>query len=266
MTNASSARTVLITGASTGIGYELARLFAADKRQDWELVLLARRAPRMKDVADRLASEFGVRTHALSIDLSEAHGPHEAWNQVRQLGLKLDCLVNNAGFGTSGPFASLEMKEQLALIQLNVTSLVHLTKLFLQQIVARKGRVLNVASTAAFQPGPNMAVYYASKAFVLSFSEAIAEEMRGAGVRVSTLCPGPTLTEFQRRAQMSESALFKGPFTMDAPTVARAGFEGLMRGKRLIIPGWQNKLMIQSERLAPRNLVMKISAAVTKKL
>lgn len=260
-----SPRTVLITGASTGIGYEFARLFAADKKQRWTLLLLSRRLSKLQEVAAELTAEFGVIAHPIAVDLSSPHGPHEAYNHVRHLGLELDCLVNNAGFGTSGAFTDTDLKEELELLQLNITSVVHLTKLFVPQLILRKGRVLNVASTAAFQAGPYMAVYYASKAFVLSFSEALAEELADQDVTVSCLCPGATRTEFAQRAKMGESPLFKGPFTMDAPEVARIGYEGLMSGKRLIITGWQNKLMVQSERFAPRRLVTKISGRITKK-
>lgn len=167
----------------------------------------------------------------------------------------MDVLVNNAGFGTYGAFAETDLGTELEMLQLNIATLTHLTKLFLEKMLAEgNGKILNVASTAAFQPGPLMAVYYASKAYVLSFSEALANELRGTGVSVTALCPGPTRTGFQRRAGMGASRLFDWG-VMDAPTVATIGYRGLMRERPLIIPGLKNKLLGFSVRLAPRRLV-----------
>jgi uncharacterized protein len=262
--------TVLITGASTGIGLELARLFASGGATTktpaittpYNLILLARSRPKLNEVAERLAAEFGVSVQIVTADLSHPKAPEEVFAYLNETGTHIDALVNNAGFGGNGNVAVLDLQLQLEMIQTNVTSLVHLTKLFLPQIIQRRGKIMNVASTAAFQAGPHMAVYYASKAFVLSFSEALAEEVAPLGVTVSTLCPGPTRTEFQARAGMTNASMFKGPFTMDAAPVALEGFQGLIKGKRLVISGPMNKIMVQGLRLSPRRLVTKISGKI----
>jgi uncharacterized protein len=264
--------TVLITGASTGIGYELARLFASGGASagkpaitsPWNLVLLARTRPKLNEVAERLAQEFGVGVQVVVADLSHPRSPDEVFAYLNETGVQIDALVNNAGFGANGKVAALDVQLQLEMIQTNVTSLVHLTKLFLPQLIQRRGKIMNVASTAAFQPGPNMAVYYATKAFVLSFSEALNDELEPLGVVVSTLCPGPTRTEFQRRAGASRTKMFRGPFVLDAAPVALAGFQGLLKGKHLVIPGGFNRAHVESLRIAPRRLVTKISGKVAK--
>lgn len=257
-----SAQTALITGASTGIGHELARLFAAHK---WRVILLARNLDRLSAAAERMRRDYGDLVETIAADLATPHAAAEISAELQRNGTRLTALVNNAGFGASDDFAELPLALQVEMIQTNVTSLVELTHTLLPDIISAKGYILNVASTAAFQPGPHMAIYYATKAFVLSFSEALAEELAKDGVTVSTLCPGPTRTAFQRRANMQDAPMFKGPFTMNAETVARAGFEGLMRGKRLIIPGFGNKFGVQSQRLAPRRLVTKIAGKLAEK-
>ncbi len=191
-------------------------------------------------------------------DLSQPQAPWFLFEQVRAA----DCLVNNAGFGLCGPFASNDLRQELDMIQVNVTSLVHLTKLFLPGMLERRaGRVLNVASTAAFQPGPLMAIYYASKDFVLSFTEAIAEELRGTGVTVTTLCPGPTATEFQKRARIENTRLVRDKLLgmMSARQAAEAGYRGMMRGQVLVVPGVMNRVGVESVRLAPRALVRRLT-------
>ena len=255
-------RTVLITGASTGIGYELATLFAQDK---WNLVLLARQRPRLLEVSEQLGHTYGVQTQIVVADLSHPRVPEEVMMQFNETGTKIACLVNNAGFGAYGDFADLPLDEQANMIHTNVNALVELTHRLLPHIITVRGRILNVASTAAFQPGPHMAVYYATKAFVLSFSEALAEELAPRGVHVSTLCPGPVPTKFQKRAGLEGTVMSNNPLMVDANVVAREAYEGLMKGKRLIIPGWGNKIGVQSQRLAPRRLVIKIAAALQKK-
>ncbi len=255
-------RTVLITGASTGIGYELATLFARDK---WNLVLLARQRARLLEVSEQLGHAYGVQTQIVVADLSHPRVPEEVIMQLNETGAKIACLVNNAGFGAYGDFADLPLDGQSNMIHTNVNSLVELTHRLLPHIITVRGRILNVASTAAFQPGPHMAVYYATKAFVLSFSEALAEELAPRGVHVSTLCPGPVPTEFQRRAGLEGTVISNNPLMVEANLVAREGYEGLMKGKRLIIPGWGNKIGVQSQRFAPRRLVIKIAAALQKK-
>jgi short-subunit dehydrogenase len=184
------------------------------------------------------------------------------FDDLAERAINVDYLVNNAGFGIYGEFSRGSVEEDLEMMQLNMIALVHLTKLFLPQMLTRKsGRIMNVASTAAFQPGPLMAIYYATKAFVLSFSEAIANELKASGVSVTCLCPGATKTEFAKRANMESSRLFKLG-AAEAGAVARAGYEGMMQGKTLVIPGVRNKLMAQSVRLAPRKMVTAIARTV----
>lgn len=242
----------LITGATGGIGYELAKLFAQNGHN---LVLVARDKARLETVAQELASQHGVQVQAIAKDLARANSAPELFDQVRHLSIRVDVLVNNAGVGLYGLFAQEDPAAELEMLQLNVLSLTQLARLFLPEMLSRgAGRILNVASTAAFQPGPLMAAYYASKAYVLSFSEALANELRGTGVTISVLCPGPTATGFQKRADMLASKLFERG-VMDASTVAAAGYRGLMRNKTLVIPGWRNKLLAVSVRLPPRSWI-----------
>jgi short-subunit dehydrogenase len=249
--------TVLITGASGGIGLELARQFAAG---GYDLVLVARSGARLEEIAAELASRHGVAARALPRDLAAREAPEEIFRQLSSDGVAIDVLVNNAGFATFGAFVEIDLARELEELQLNVVTLTHLTKRFLPGMLARRrGGVLNVASTAAFQPGPLMAVYYASKAYVLSFSEALAEELAGTGVAVTALCPGPTATGFQQRAAMQESKLFAGLLKVaDAAAVARAGYAGFRAGRRIVVPGLINRLGVQSLRLSPRALATRM--------
>jgi len=241
--------TALITGASAGIGLELARVFA---RERYRVVLVARNQKRLEGIAQELRP---AEAQVLAIDLSLPGAPEEVHRKVP----KVDVLVNNAGFGVFGKFVEKGLAEELNMMQLNMTALVTLTRLYLPAMIAAGGgKIMNVASTAAFQPGPLMAIYYATKAFVLSFSEAIANELEGTGVTISALCPGPTASDFQERAQMQNSGLVKGRKMMDARTVAEAGYRGLMAGKTVVIPGFGNKLLAQSIRISPRSMVTKI--------
>lgn len=250
-------QTALVTGASGGIGLELARLFAAG---GYDLVLVARSAGKLEEVAGELRSRHGVTARVLAKDLADPKSPDEVFRELEAAGVAVDVLVNNAGFATFGPFAETDLGRELEELQLNVVTLTHLTKRFLPGMLARRrGGVLNVASTAGFQPGPLMAVYYATKAYVISFSEALAEELAGTGLTVSVLCPGPTETGFQRRASMEESKLFSGLLQVaDAASVARAGYEGFRAGKRVVIPGLLNKVGVQSIRVTPRSLAAKV--------
>jgi len=243
----------LITGASGGIGLELARIFA---REGFELVLVARNRERLEQIAAELKP---ASVRVIAVDLTAANAPQEIQREIPAV----DVLVNNAGYGVYGKFAETSFDDDLGLMQLNMTALVVLTRLYLPgMIAARNGKVLNVASTAAFQPGPLMSLYYASKAFVLSFSEAIANELEGTGVTVTALCPGPTATGFQERAHVEKSRLFQYVKVMDARTVAEIGYRGLMAGKTLVIPGLMNKLLAQSVRVSPRKMVTKIARMV----
>lgn len=241
--------TALITGASSGIGLELARVFA---REGYALVLVARNRKRLEEIAAELKP---APVKVIAKDLSLPGAAEDVQREVP----KVDVLVNNAGFSVFGKFADLPLAEELNIMQLNMTALVILTRLYVPgMIAAGSGKILNVASTAAFQPGPLMAIYYATKAFVLSFSEAIANELEGTGVTVTALCPGPTATGFQERAKMENSGLVKGKRMMDARTVAEVGYRALLRGKPVVIPGLRNKLLAQSIRVSPRSMVTKI--------
>ncbi|HEX7251732.1 MAG TPA: SDR family oxidoreductase [Thermoanaerobaculia bacterium] len=243
----------LITGASSGIGRELTKLFAED-RQD--LVLVARNRKKLDEFARDLTAAFGVAVRVIARDLARPDAPAEIAKELSNEGIVIHTLVNNAGFGAYGPFGETDGAKELEMLQVNIGALTQLTKLFLPPMLERKsGRILNVASTAAFQPGPLMAVYYASKAYVLSFTEALANEVAAQGVVVTALCPGPTDTEFQKEAGLEETHLFRSPFVQDARSVARAGYAGLAAGKRIVIPGIANQVLAQAVRFSPRRLV-----------
>jgi len=253
----------LITGASSGIGFYLAGEFA---RHGHDVVLVARQEVRLQTLAGELTERYGVQATAIAADLARRKAPARLADDLSTRGLAVDILVNNAGFGAQGRFDLLPMDRQLDMLQVNVVSLTHLTRLLLPGMVARgHGRVLNVASTAAFFPGPLMAVYYASKAYVLSFSEALHVELVDTGVTVTTLCPGPTRTSFQANASMHQSRMLQAPLQMSAATVARAGYEGAMRGERLVIPGAFNKTSALLPRLLPRGLVPRITRYFNKR-
>jgi uncharacterized protein len=253
--------TALITGASGGIGYELAKFFARDHHN---LVLVARSADKLAQVATELQVHGGT-VKTIVLDLTPPPAPKFLFDQLA--GTPIDILVNNAGFGAFGEFAQMPEEEILGQIQLNVTALTQLTRLFLPTMVQRRsGRIMNVASTAAFQPGPGMAVYYATKAYVLSFSEAIANELRHSGVTVTCFCPGATHTGFAKRAGTEKSRLFKQLGAMDADKVALDGYRALMEGRTVAISGVHNWLVAQSTRFAPRRLVTAVSRWVAEKV
>ena len=257
-------QTALITGASSGIGLDLTRLFAAG---GFDLILVARSEAKLRQTAVELEREFGIGVTVLPGDLARPETPSLLMALLEEQGRSVDVLVNNAGYGLAGNFAQeTDLRTELEMIQVNITALTHLTKLLLPLMVERKrGRIMNVASTAAFQPGPLMAVYYATKAYVLSFSEAIAEELTGSGVTVTALCPGPTATGFAEAAEATNRRLFKLKTPMSSMEVARAGYAGLMRGQRIVIPGLANKFLAQSVRFAPRRLATKITRALQEK-
>ncbi|MGB8298817.1 MAG: SDR family oxidoreductase [Polyangia bacterium] len=249
-------QTALITGASAGLGREYARLFAKDGH---DLVLVARRRDRLDELARELSATHGTACTVMAADLATASAGRLIADQVRAAGLAIDFLVNNAGFGRRGFFAQLDVRPQLETIDVNVRALVELTHLFLPGMLERKqGRILNIASMAGFVPGPFMATYYASKAFVISFTEALAGELHGTGVTVTASCPGPTATEFGDVAGNSKSNLFKR-HVADAVSVARHGYLAMLAGKVVAIPGLQNKLSVQSVRIAPRAAVRAIA-------
>jgi len=249
----------LITGASGGIGLELARLFA---REHYEVVLVARNETRLEEIAGELRSNHHESVEVIAKDLSLP----DAVADVKRRSGHVDVLVNNAGFGLYGKFTDFSAEDDLNLMHLNMDALVLLTQAFLPEMIqAGSGRILNVASTAAFQAGPLMALYYASKAFVLHFSEAIGNELEGTGVTVTTLCPGPTETGFQARAAMEDARLMKMGM-MSAKDVAEAGYRGLMAGKSIVIPGVRNRLTAELVRFAPRKLVTKIARKIQEKV
>lgn len=242
----------LITGASSGIGLELVELFAADGH---ELVLVARRKQKLCEIAADIGERYDLQAHVLPADLADPEAPAQLASEVGRLGFVITHLVNNAGFATSGPFVTADPTIQRDMIQVNVTALTSLTRCFLPQMVSRgHGRILNVASTAAFQPGPLMAVYYATKAYVLNFSTALAVELEGTGVTVTTLCPGPTRTGFAEEAGMTSSTLFDRGRGMAADRVAREGYDAMRRGKSIIVSGNLNKTLAFATRLTPRSL------------
>jgi short-subunit dehydrogenase len=244
----------LITGASAGIGSALAEIFALHGH---ELVLVARREPALADLADKLAASGAPRPAILAVDLALPGAGDRIAAELSGRGLAPRNVVNNAGFGLIGPAAELDRAEQLAMIDLNIRTLTDLSLAFIPSLVEHRGGILNVASVAGFLPGPGMAVYYATKAFVLSFSEALHRELKPQGVRVSVLCPGPVPTEFQARA-----GIMRRPSMIDRSVdeVARAGYDGLMAGRRLIVPGWQNRLLSRLPRILPRALVLDLVA------
>jgi len=248
--------TALITGASGGIGLELARLFARD---GYDLVLVARDQARLTALAGSLERDHRVSVRVVPKDLSKAQALEEIYAVLAKDGVHVAVLVNNAGFGLRGAFAETSLAAELEMMQLNMLALTHLTKLFLKSMLERRGgKILNLASTAGLQPGPLMAVYYATKAYVLSFSEALANELAGSGVTVTALAPGATETGFAATAQSQGSRLFRRG-AMDAATVARIGYRGLMEGRTLVIPGLRNRILAFGVRLTPRRVVTRIS-------
>lgn len=246
-------KTALVTGASGGIGYELAKRFA---QEGYSLVLVARGESKLAQIKADLEKRYAINARIIVKDLSAPGAPQEIFDELTNASVQVDVLVNNAGFTVFGLFLETSLEDELQLLQVNIVALTHLTKLFLPGMVKRGwGKVLNLASTAAFQPGPLMAVYYASKAYVLFFSEAIATELKSTGVTVTALCPGPTETGFQKRGNMEDSRLVAGRKIMSAATVARAGYRALMRGQAVVIPGARNLLFAQAIRFLPRSFV-----------
>jgi short-subunit dehydrogenase len=250
----------LITGASAGIGVELARLFAAD---GYSLVLVARRADRLQALADELSAAHGTRVEVLPMDLAAAGASQALHDAVAAKGIVLHTLVNNAGFGLRGPFHALPADRQSEMMQLNMVALTELSRLFLPGMIERRrGGILNVASMAAFQAGPYMAVYYATKAYVLSLSEALHEEAKPFGVKVSALCPGPVATEFASVADLHGSKLFSS--AADAKSVALAGYEGYRANVAIEIPGALNRIGSVLGKFAPRILTRRVAGQLQK--
>ena len=251
-------KTALITGASGGIGMELAHIHAS---KGDNLVLIARTKEKLDALKLELETQFGISVYNVSIDLSENNAPKAIYEELKGQKIHIDYLINNAGFGDFGDFAKCNWEKQLQMINLNITALTHLTHLFLPAMFKNDfGKILNVASTAAFQPGPTMSVYFATKAYVLSFSEAIANELKGTGVTVTALCPGATATGFKKTASLEKSQLFKGNQIASSREVAEFGYKKMMKGKIVVIHGVMNNILALSTRFAPRNII----TAVTK--
>jgi short-subunit dehydrogenase len=248
--------TALITGASGGIGYELAKLFAYERHN---LVLVDKRGEKLNEIAHEFEKEYGIFVKTIVIDLSSATSAEEIFTILQKESIKVDILINNAGFGSYGFFHETDLITEQQMLQVNVMCITSLTKLFLKDMVKQGyGKILNVASTAAFQSGPLMAVYFATKAYVLSFSEAIANELEGTGVTVTALCPGPTSSGFQYTTGMQNAKAASSWRLMDPTTVAKIGYDGLMANKTVVIPGFTNKLLATAARFADKKLVTKI--------
>jgi short-subunit dehydrogenase len=249
-------QTALVTGASMGIGVDLAECLAMD---GYDLILTARSAAALGEVAGRLAGKYGIVATPIAGDLGEMGGGARLAGEIAARGLSVDVLVNNAGYGKAGGFSGSDLGEQLGMIDLNDRALVELTHIYWGGMLARgRGGVLNVASTAAFQPGPLMAVYYASKAFVLSFSEALWEEARGTGVKVSCLCPGPTASEFRARAGTGATRLGATSTVMASMPVAREGYDGFQANRRVVVTGGRNRMLARLAPWLPRERVLKM--------
>lgn len=252
--------TALITGASNGIGLELARIHAS---KGDNLILVARNKARLDELKRELETASGIKIYTIGKDLSAANAAREVFDEIQDMQWEVNYLVNNAGFGDFGFFAEGDWNKQLQMINLNITALTHLTRLFLPLMIARgEGKIMNVASTAAFQPGPLMAEYYATKAYVLHFSEAIANEVKDKGITVTALCPGATTSGFQEAAGMQESALVKGKKLPGSREVAVYGYKAMMNGKVVAIPGLLNKIMANGIRFLPRNWVVKVARRI----
>jgi short-subunit dehydrogenase len=247
----------LITGASNGIGLELAKIHAS---KGGDLVLVARNKARLEELKFELENRYKVKVHTIGKDLSAINAAKEVYDETMQHKLRIDYLINNAGFGDFGMFTETDWNKELQMINLNITTLTHFTKLYLQDMVKRKsGKIMNVASTAAFQSGPTMAVYFATKAYVLSFSEAVDNEVRNQGVSVTTLCPGATESGFQAAAAMEESNLVKGKKLPSSKEVAEYGYRAMMQGQTVAIHGMMNWILANSVRFIPRAWVVKIT-------
>lgn len=252
--------TALVTGASSGIGLELVKVLALNGH---DVVLTARSGDPLEALAGLVEGKFAVKATVIPLDLARPGAPDELFRAVSEMGIDVDILVNNAGFGLGGAFADTDINREIEMIELNVSALTHLAKLFLGPMLSRRsGRIMNVASTAGFQPGPLMSVYYASKAYVISFSEAIAEELRDTGITVTTFCPGPTATNFANVAGLNNSRLFKAGGVASAADVSEFAYRAMMAGKRIAIPGFKNNMIAQANRIAPRSLVTRLAKLV----
>jgi len=256
-------KTALITGSSNGIGLELARVFA--EKGD-NLVLVARSKSKLDELKKELEETYKIQVFTIEKDLSAQSAAQDVYDAMISQRISVDYLVNNAGFGDFGLFSESNWSRQESMINLNVTTLVHLTWLFLPDMIKKGGgKIMNIASTAAFQPGPTMSVYFASKAFVLSFSEAVNNEVADNGITVTALCPGATLSGFQEAASMQDSKLFEGNNFPSSREVAEYGYKAMMKGKAVAIHGFKNAIFANSVRFAPRSLVVRAARMIQAK-
>ena len=247
-----STETALITGASSGIGYELALLAA---RHGFDVVLVSRNRAALNTLASRITTEHGVKALIYPVDLSERGSARELYSQLQKDGITVDILINNAGFAMQGPLVDHDAATMLDMLEVNVTALTHLIRLFLPGMIDRgHGRILNVSSIGAFMPGPMTAAYFASKAYVQSLSEALANEVYGTGVTVTAMCPGPTKTKFAQRARLTDTKAFRGHL-MEADAVAQEGFDAMMKGRAVVIPGFKHRMQLLPTPLVPRRLL-----------
>jgi uncharacterized protein len=247
----------LITGASSGIGVELARVFA---QHGHEIAVVARREPKLSALADSIAQAGHKRPHVLAVDLGRSDSPARLAHELLVRGLEPDIIVNNAGFGLLGIATQLDRSEQLAMIDVNVRTLTDLSLRWIESVGRHRGGILNVASLAGFLPGPRMAVYYATKAYVLSFTESLHEELKSQGIRVTVLCPGPVKTEFQERAGIGDRRL-PALMTRSAEEVARQAYQGFMKGQCFVVPGVPNKILAAAPRFLPRRVLVTLISA-----
>lgn len=251
---------VLITGATAGIGYELAKLYAKDENN---LILVARDEERLKEVKDELEF-YNIKVYTIALDLSEDNSCEKVLDFVNKKNLSVDILINNAGMGSFGYLSEIEVEKELKLINVNIRALTELTKMFLPSMIEHgEGAIMNVASTAAFCAGPKMATYYASKSYVLNFTEALYEELKGSEIKVSCLCPGPVKTNFQEKSGIRKSEAAKKAL-MTPKEVAEIAYRDFKKGKLIIIPGFKNKLIIRINKLIPRSFSRKIILMMNK--
>ncbi len=256
-------QTALVTGASSGIGFEFAKILAED---NYDLVLIARNKEKLREIKKVFEERYKIKVIVIVKDLSEKDSAKEVYDFIRKRRMRIDVLVNNAGFGDYGLFIENDWEKEFRMLELNVTALTYFTKLFARDMVKRKnGRILNVSSIAAFQPGPLMAVYYASKSYVLSFSEALARELKGTGVSVTVLCPGPTKSDFAQVSGMKSSRLVKGRKLPSSEEVARFGYDAMKKGKVVVVHGFFNRLGVFAVRFIPRNMMVNIVYHVQKR-
>ena len=256
MVEALAKKLAVVTGASGGIGYELARLLAED---GYDLLLAARSGDRLNSIAADFQAKHHVQVTPVVVDLSQPHTATAIEKSLDRIGPTVDVLINNAGIGAFGLFHEQPLDRILDIVQINIVALTELTRLLLPRMAAGRGHLMNVASTAAFQPGPLMSVYYASKAYVLHLSEALGKELRESGISVTALCPGPTRTGFEEDADMHGSKLFKSGRVMSAEQVARIGYQGMWDRRAIVIPGFLNQFLAWSTRLPPRPWLAKIA-------